>query len=1039
MKLTNQLIEEIEHHTSNTENLTITFAYIAFTDFNIVDLYNGKSTPRFSLPFILSLRFEYEGDSSGPGELLIVDIGNPLWNSDLQNTSSEVPIEKSIAEFSYFYNCIPIGKMINYFTNDKIATDTDFAPYPLIKLVAPSFSSNSMLKSCFFLSTDSSLESRIIPSLNLASNMRKIRTIPKISTSDRRILEISTKYNHQLTKELNLGKENDLLLKKLEATEKDIDDLQKAWAEEKTGLEEEIGSIQNLKKDLELNIKMLGARIKDTEAQQHIEIEKNNLGSIALSEETKKLKINLIESEKKYSELSDDHSAVCKEYDLLASKYENILNLVNSSETRVNELETQLEVNSNLLQNGSKIIKDLNEKIVIYQDKISNIEKSFSSRQNDISSFEIERNSYLESIQSLKRKLLDTEFSFKNKIRALEDNRQEISNRLEYDNNEVVALEEKLQQLTRENIKNLHDLKNKTSANSDLEDRLQRLEDELSNTKRSLSMEKSRVQSLMDNNDAVADLELEKDQLERDRAGLKRQIKTLKSLLDNSEERENELRSYNESLLNKLDKEKSATNKLLLKLQNKSNDFEPYYDSIQLNRSSSFSKPSPISTNHKRGKPSSSKPSNSRSPDEPFINIVSPKSKSLSLVSSPISDSTGYELSLKTSKSLEPKYTDLASKKPRNSKINKSNGTSPILSSKHKILQPKNRNSDTDQDSDLESRPANTKNAYKKNGNGTKSLKKPLHKSPKILSRSMPESSKDNQKNNNAPTISSSNILEGLKSAPHISDLVLMEGRSSRARAKANINYGESPITKLNQKSRPVVKAAKNKNIIESSSDTSLKTVRVDIESESGSNKESNDLSKSVATKSKLRSKASSNKNASQDLSEPEVTRYQNSQKSKSNQAKAVSKAPTTRPKSKTPALKAAIKANKWLPSSEVDIDSQEMTLESGSDSNSSYIDDFYSDKDVNSDSGRFPGLLSLDSPKKAKNPKTKMISGSSNAGSIKTKKRRISVARTSKALGIDPSDFDPDSSFEAPKRRMIFDNSSFKLPPLNLPSFPKK
>ncbi|OMJ10792.1 hypothetical protein AYI70_g10112 [Smittium culicis] len=308
------------------------------------------------------------------------------------------------------------------------------------------------------------------------------------------------------------------------------------------------------------------------------------------------------------------------------------------------------------------------------------------------------------------------------------------------------------------------------------------------------------------------------------------------------------------------------------------------------------------------------------------------------------------------------------------------------------------------QDSDLESRPANAKNASKKNGNSTKSQKKTVHKSPKILSRPIPESSKDNQKNKNAPTTSSSSILEGLKSAPHISDLVLMEGRSSRARAKAPVNYGESPITKLNLKSRPVAKVAKNKSIIDSSSDTALKSIQVDIESGSGSDEDSNGISKPTATKSKLRTKASINKKATQDLNEPEVTSKQNSQKSQSGQAKAVKKAPTLRATSKNSSLKAANNANKRLTSSEVDIDSQEMTLDSGSDGNSSYIDDFYSDNDDNSDSGRFPGLLSLDSPKKAKNPKTKIASGSSNAGSVKTKKRRISVARTSKALGIDPS-----------------------------------
>ncbi|PVU92411.1 hypothetical protein BB561_003831 [Smittium simulii] len=311
-KYTNKIIEEIENHVSGTDNLTLTFLYAALTDYNIIDFHKNESIPNEKiksfndlhsickdwaeiqdlfnkdtpLPFILSIRFEYDGDISGPGELNIVDLGTPIWDPSVNISSiADGPIEKSISDF---------------------------------------------------------LEKQIIQSLNFAENIRKIRTVPTINLTDRRVFSFQNSLKIGLMHKFELSKENGLLQEKINNIEKDLDDLQHAWADEKRTIEDEIGNLQKQKSDLQTQITLTESEKEDLKLQHVLDIEKKNTETLLIAESVEKLKIELVNKEKINTGLTQDILEMSQKYESSVKSQKKIVNYLRISEERVDELTKQL-------------------------------------------------------------------------------------------------------------------------------------------------------------------------------------------------------------------------------------------------------------------------------------------------------------------------------------------------------------------------------------------------------------------------------------------------------------------------------------------------------------------------------------------------------------------------------------------------------------------------------------------------------------------------------------------------------------------------
>ncbi|OLY77909.1 hypothetical protein AYI68_g8049 [Smittium mucronatum] len=926
--------------------------------------------------------------------------------------------------------------MINYFTNEKIATETDFTPYPLIKLAAPSFSSNSVLKSCFFLSADESLENKIVSSLNLASSLRKIRTIPVITTTDPRVMLIYSKYKNQLSQNLSLGEENGLLLKKIDDVEKDIDDLQKAWAEEKSSLLEEIGIIQSQKKDLEMKIKTLETFANDSAAQKTLENEKMKLKNIS-SEEINKLKIELgTESEKKYDELSLDYSALNGEYESLKNKYKDVIKLVTLGESRIRELESQLASSIDRLDNGGILIKKLEEMLVEYQAKILNINKSWKSQGNDINSFNQERESLNEMIESLKQQLSESENFFQDKIKLLESNNKNISSKLLSESEEFIKLQEMVSQLTSLNEKSSAKLMKQVSINSELEEKVENLEIELKAAKKSLGFEKIRVQSLSNNQDNVSDLEFEKEQLQKDRDGLQRTVKTLRGLLENSSEREIDLRNQNEELMDRLDKERSNSLSLLKELQDKKFDSDLNSYSMQLEKSrnrSSNSFPSSISKS-----PLVQSPKNGK----PFVNILSPQSSS-----SKSSNSLITELEDQRALPKKQNISEIVGLNHNNNNKSKDfnfleiESHSPILGNKHKILQPRVPNktiSDFDE-STISNTESNVRNLKKvstseisKDSTDSESQSVPARETrPKISQKVKKPPAKSSKKSSIV-----SNFI-------HSSDSGVNGGRASRK--KAPISYVESPIPKLGNRINSASGGLKDINTIEPSSHSDPSQIMEGLPSNSDLDSSVKDLSSPKAFKSgnvkpkpkpkpktKPKPKSKTNVDSSEAKSDAQSSQTIPDEINKPEDVTSKNSGSKKLKVSLSKVVPAKKKANSDKSRN------QPNDLEKSDNGSDSSINLNGGIKRKRLISNRFPGQLNLISSESDYSP-----SGTFGNSENETKKpkKRISLARASRALGIDSSDLDldPDSSFEDSRRKFSFDKAKFKLPPINLTVLPKK
>ncbi|PVU98570.1 hypothetical protein BB559_001462 [Furculomyces boomerangus] len=584
-KFIKQILNDVEQHISFSDSLKITFVYVGFTDFNAIDLFHGqnitnekikslndlhKVCPNWSelkskvlkgtsLPFILSLRFEFEDDSVGPGELNFIDFGNPLWSpSSSSNSLSETPIEKSLAE---------LCKMVNYITSDKVTTEAEFASYPLIKLIGPMFSKNYLIQSCFFLSAFASSESKTVPALDFAESLRKIRTIPDISSSDRRILVLNEKLKTAQSQNYKLSKESDTLQSRIELLEKDIDDLQKAWAEEKTGLEEEIGVLQEQKKDLESNIVNIQSSIENLSENHKLEIEKKNTEQLDFKYQINNLEIKLSQSETKTDSLSLYVSELTNKISLISKKHSTLVDLNTTAENRIKELESQLSETLKKLQDGDKVVTDLLNSIETLNTELEDTNDLLKTSTIENSRTQTKYSQISAELLQTKSNLELAEKEFQNSMNSVEINNKKISETKKIDSIELKAMRDENKKLKIKVEEFEQKLEMATDANIELEETIKKLKKDNTDINKKLQSEKKRVEDIMDNSRFDQDIEFEQKIWKKDRENLENRIKNLQNSIGEILSKQNDLHEQNTSLTLELYSQKALNHDLSLKLK----------------------------------------------------------------------------------------------------------------------------------------------------------------------------------------------------------------------------------------------------------------------------------------------------------------------------------------------------------------------------------------------------------------------------------------------------------------------------------------
>jgi len=298
----------------------------------------------------------------------------------------------------------------------------------------------------------------------------------------------------------------------------------------------------------------------------------------------------------KYLELKEELKS--NEVNLLAQEYKKyqeyktqIMNEKNKSDQEYVDLETKRNHFENKLEKDIEEVNKIDEKIIVEEKELNNIEKNLNDRRNDIKIEKEKLNIYEEKLTSISEELKNKD----EKLLKLNNQKIETSEKIEENKNEIIALRNQLNNF-KEKIDDLKlKLTNKDSYIKNSKGEIFRLYQELSEQKNNVNQIKNHIeyeeQKKQEIEDQIKELKLNTDNLKDENSNLHKNIKKLKSEENNIKNDIKEIKndySNEKNELLKVDEEltgiKENLNRYenLIKIKSKIKDsYEGFYRSIQ--------------------------------------------------------------------------------------------------------------------------------------------------------------------------------------------------------------------------------------------------------------------------------------------------------------------------------------------------------------------------------------------------------------------------------------------------------------------------
>ncbi|KAJ2610465.1 hypothetical protein H4S08_003603 [Coemansia sp. RSA 1365] len=583
-------------------DISMTYAFVGLTDTKVVDFHRDRMVSLdklkhglsdlqhevddwevtedkilrgATLPFVLSLHFESLRDGAPTnGHLCLVDLSIVNWSLSGEPATGPKSNGTGIASHGMLQqSTTSLSKLIHLMANDAILTGVSIPANALITLVGEFLYGESKTAFVVYLNTDESAGSDLTSTLELIKSVRKLKSREIIKTVDRRVMFFYEKAKYYQGEKYRLQDEIVDVQDEKEQAEKDLDDIQRDFGEEREALEKEVTHWQEKGKTLENTIASLRSTNEGIEADARWENARLVTEKMAMKDELRRAEIEMAAAEDSKSQLLDLYESLQNSYDSLDSVYSELLAAYRMLKDRYGQLADE---DAELQQSVVSLQKQVELKSDQIDAQKTTITEAAAAHATQIEAMETRLAQETEALELKLDKEKQRSRQQQAQITQLETaNKAMVMSQSE----EVVGLQAAIGELSSK----LKEIKSQAASEAaTLSGSLRASEKQV----KRLESERANLQAKVDQ--LVADTEQQAEQTERqaqwnhERELLQRQIQRLQKTAENSQRRETELREESEQQWAAWEQEKNRNHQKYLRLRTKFRDAVEFAADAQL-------------------------------------------------------------------------------------------------------------------------------------------------------------------------------------------------------------------------------------------------------------------------------------------------------------------------------------------------------------------------------------------------------------------------------------------------------------------------
>ncbi|KAJ1964878.1 hypothetical protein GGI12_001139 [Dipsacomyces acuminosporus] len=581
-------------------DLSMTYAFVGVTDSKIIDFHrdrnvNTEKLPHgladlqhevddwevienkilkgSTIPFILSLHFESLKGTPTNGHLCLVDLNIADWSPNGSPANDGSAHGHSASLHKLQQSTRSLSSLVHLLANDVILTGATIPSNPLINLVGELLYGEGKTAFVIYLNTEEEASAAIGSTVDLIKSLRKLKTREMIRAVDRRVLFFYEKAKYYQSEKYRFQDELADVQEERESLEKDLDDIQRDFSEEREALVKEITHWQTRSQTLEHTIEALKSETEGMEADARWENAKLVTEKLALKDELRRAEIEMTASEDEKTKLLDLYENLQESYDSLDSLHNELLVAYRALKDRYGDLVNE---NSELRQAADELSEQAQQK-----------EQRIDEMEATIKSASIEHNQRVEELEAdHARQTEELEVQLRSAAKQVKDLdaktarlETEIKSLSVSQTAEVSDLQATIKSLSSQ----LEETQRQaTSDSADLSGKLRLAEKANSKLEAEKASLTRKVDELLAEKEDHSERSAQLGAWNKEREHLQKQIKRLQLTADNAERREAELREESETQWTSWETEKERSHQKYLKLKEKFRQAVEYAADVQV-------------------------------------------------------------------------------------------------------------------------------------------------------------------------------------------------------------------------------------------------------------------------------------------------------------------------------------------------------------------------------------------------------------------------------------------------------------------------
>ncbi|KAJ2331976.1 hypothetical protein GGH92_009065, partial [Coemansia sp. RSA 2673] len=440
-----------------------------------------------------------------------------------------------------------LGSLIHLLANDAVITGVTIPSNALVRLVGEFLYGSSKTAFVLYLSTDAGSGDDMRAAIDLIKALRRLKSRELVRAVDRRVLFFYEKAKYYQSEKYRLQDELTEVQDGKEQVEKDLDDIQRDFGEEREARAKEVGHWQAKSQALEATLTALKSESAGVEADARWENARLVTDKLALRDELRRAEIEMAAAEDAKARLLDLCESLQSSHDSLDAVYSELLA-------------------------AYRALKDANA-------RLSEANVDLTRRAHDADELADQRATQAAQLRTV---AADAAKAHSQRERELEDRLAHASDALDAlrtaETQRSADTAARVAQLGAEN----RELAESQSDAAALSASLRAAERQCARLEADKTALAERVECVTADEEAQAELSELRAQWQRERDQLQRQVSRLQQTASNAERREAELREESEAQWNAWENEKSKNHDKYLRLKDRFRQAVEYAADVQV-------------------------------------------------------------------------------------------------------------------------------------------------------------------------------------------------------------------------------------------------------------------------------------------------------------------------------------------------------------------------------------------------------------------------------------------------------------------------